>query len=163
MKLDLGCGAKCADGFVGVDCMPFPGVEVVVRDLGVYPWPWPDASIDEVRCSHMLEHLDQLGRMHFFRELWRVLKPGAVAMIQTPHWASGRALGDPTHQWPPVSEESYSYLDRKWRSTEAPYLCSGVLDLGAVDFVDPQFNHLWMDPKSECAYPPDDLVVVLTK
>jgi hypothetical protein len=38
MKLDLGCGTKKREGFVGVDSMTLPGVDVVV-DLRITPWP----------------------------------------------------------------------------------------------------------------------------
>ncbi len=41
--------------------------------------------------------------------------------IATPHWASNRAYGDPTHQWPPVSEMSFFYLKREWRLSQAPH------------------------------------------
>jgi hypothetical protein len=53
-------------------------------------------------------------------EMHRVMKPDAKALISTPHWASNRAYGDYTHQWPPVSEMWYSYLNREWRLKEAP-------------------------------------------
>ena len=29
--------------------------------------------------------------------------------------------GDPTHQWPPVSEMSFYYLNQEWRDTQAPH------------------------------------------
>jgi len=57
--------------------------------------------------------------LHFMEELWRVLKAGARATIITPHWASGRSIGDMTHEWPAVSEMFYFYLNADWRKTEA--------------------------------------------
>jgi len=60
-------------------------------------------------------------RAHFFNELWRVLKPGGKAQFVTPYWASCRSIGDITHEWPPVGEMSYHYLDKEWRKTQAPH------------------------------------------
>ena len=120
LKLDLGCGTKKTEGFVGVDERAFPGVDVVC-DIGVSAWPWPDNSVEEVRCSHTVEHLTASQRIHFANELFRVLKPGATALITTPHWASCRAYGDLTHQWPPVSEMWFGYLNTTWRAANAPH------------------------------------------
>jgi SAM-dependent methyltransferase len=86
----------------------------VVADLR-QPWPWPDASVGEVFCSHFVEHLEAAERIHFVNELHRVLVPGGKAKIITPHWASARAYGDLTHKWPPVSEFWYKYLNKQWR------------------------------------------------
>jgi SAM-dependent methyltransferase len=119
LKLDLGCGTRKASGFLGVDSEPFAGVDVVA-DLRK-PWPWPDSSVGEVYCSHFLEHLEAAERIHFVNELYRVLAPGAKARIITPHWASGRAFGDLTHKWPPVSEFWYRYLHKQWREPNAPH------------------------------------------
>lgn len=119
LRLDLGCGKNKAAGFTGVDELPMPGVDIVA-DLRK-PWPWADSSVDEVNCSHFLEHLERLERVHFCNELYRVLKNGAKATITTPNWSSSRAYGDPTHKWPPVSEFMNYYLDRPWRKANAPH------------------------------------------
>jgi hypothetical protein len=84
----------------------------------------PDSSVEEVHCSHFLEHLEhnqaKPERVRFMNELWRVLVPGGHATIITPHWASHRAYGDFTHADKPVSEMFYSYLDKSWRAENAP-------------------------------------------
>lgn len=128
LKLDLGCGKNKVAGFVGIDFINFEGVDHVV-DLRK-PWPIEDGSADEVHCSHFLEHLTGAERIHFFNELYRVLKPGAQARIITPHWSHERAYGDPTHQWPPVCSWTYFYLDKNWREVNAPhcgYTCDFML------------------------------------
>ena len=119
MKLDIGCGKNKKEGFTGVDQYAMDGVDVVmdVRQR----WDFEDSSIEEVHCSHFLEHLTAGERVKFFNELHRVLKPGAKATIITPHWASNRAYGDPTHQWPPVAEKGYYYLKQEWRLSQAPH------------------------------------------
>lgn len=119
LKLDLGCGIRRREGFTGVDFISFPGVDIVA-DLR-QKWPWDNDSVDEVHCSHFLEHLERMERCHFLNELYRVLKPGAKATIITPHWASCRAYGDPTHKWPPVSEFLWYYVSRDWRLANVPH------------------------------------------
>lgn len=126
MKLDLGCGKKKKEGFFGVDSHSFEGVDAVVN-LGEDMWPWENDFIEEAHCSHMLEHLTPKQRIHFANELWRVLKKGGKASIITPHYASVRAYGDLTHEWPPVVSFWYLYLNAEWRKENAPhntgYLC----------------------------------------
>jgi len=118
LRLDIGCGLnKRKDGeWVGVDCLPLEGVDVV-RNLAL-PWPWDTDSIEEVNCSHFLEHLtnldDKWERVHFFNELYRVMKPGAKCTLVIPHWCSNRYYGDPTHK-EPFSEMGFYYLSREWR------------------------------------------------
>lgn len=120
MKLNLGSGKSKLEGFIGVDIKQFPEVEVV-HDLGKVRWPFDDDSCDEAVASHFLEHLSGKERIFFFNELFRVLKRGAKCTIVTPHWASTRAYGDVTHQWPPVSEFFYFYLSKAWRKDNAPH------------------------------------------
>jgi SAM-dependent methyltransferase len=120
VKLDLGCGTQKKEGYIGVDSRAFDGVDVVCN-LGADAWPWQDDTVDDVHCSHMVEHLTAPERIHFVNELYRVLRKGAKAQIITPHWNSNRAYGDLTHQWPPVSEMWFYYLSAEWRKTQAPH------------------------------------------
>lgn len=120
IRLDFGCGPHKREGFLGVDSRPFVGVDVVC-DLASDRWPWADGSVEEGHASHFLEHLTAPQRQHFFNELYRVLKVGGTCQIITPHWASNRAYGDPTHQWPPVSEMAFYYIAKDWRTANAPH------------------------------------------
>lgn len=120
MRLDLGCGKRPKEGFVGVDSLPFG--QPYVLDLRVTPWPWQNNSVDEVRCSHFVEHLTGDERITFFNELYRIMKHGANAEIITPNWSHASAYGDPTHQWPPLSPWYPFYLNRAWRESEAPHV-----------------------------------------
>ena len=120
LKLDLGCGKAKQAGYVGVDILPFDGVDVACN-LGVDVWPWANDSVSEIFSSHFLEHLDARERVHFWNELYRVLKKGCGGKIVTPYWASARAYGDPTHKWPPVGEWAYYYINKDWRLANAPH------------------------------------------
>lgn len=119
-RLDVGCGKNKKAGFIGVDQYAMEGVDVVLN-VAKDPWPWENGTVEEVHCSHFLEHLTGPQRVQFMNELHRVMKPGAKATIITPHWGSNRAYGDFTHQWPPVSEMFWYYLDADWRKTQAPH------------------------------------------
>jgi hypothetical protein len=119
-RLDFGCGANKREGFTGVDVIAFPGVDVVL-DIATAVWPWADGSVAEAHASHFVEHLTGRERVHFVNELYRVLAPGATCTIIVPHWASCRAYGDYTHQWPPVSEFWFYYLSKAWRTGNAPH------------------------------------------
>lgn len=119
LKIDIGCGKSKQAGFIGVDSIAFEGVDIVhdVRE----PWPWQDDTVEEVHSSHFVEHLTGPERVKFWNELHRVMKKGATARIITPHWSHACAYGDPTHQWPPMSEWAVYYLNKGWRDVNAPH------------------------------------------
>jgi len=145
IKLDIGCGknkAKSIDEypFIGIDCIAFDGVDLVAdlsqedwRFKGAPPdhgekvpcsgyWRFKDGVVGEVYSCHFLEHLTGAERVAFFNELYRVMKPGAKALIITPDWSNACAYGDPTHQWPPISSWYALYLNKQWRDQNAPYV-----------------------------------------
>lgn len=150
LKLDFGCGPHKREGFHGVDIRPFEGVDTVLDltsrlgqhplesykkyDLqkAFWPWPWKDNSVNEAHASHFIEHLTAIERIHFCNELWRVLAPKGTCQIIVPHWASCRAYGDLTHQWPPVSEFWFYYLSKAWRAENAPHNDGYVCDFEAT-------------------------------
>lgn len=121
LKLNIGCGRSKIEGFLGVDVIKFDEVDIV-HDMRVTPWPWEDNSVEEVHCSHFLEHLTGGERVTFFNELYRVLAPGGRALMITPDWSHACAYGDPTHQWPPLSSWYALYLQKQWRDANAPHV-----------------------------------------
>lgn len=120
LRLDFGCGKNKAPGYKGVDLIAFEGADYVFN-AGRDPWPFEDGAVDGANASHFIEHLTKEGRYHFFNELYRVLKPGAQLSFAVPHFASCRAYGDPTHEWPPFTEFALVYLNREWRQNNAPH------------------------------------------
>lgn len=87
MKLDLGSGGNKRQGFLGVDISSDCDADIV-HDLRVSPWPFDDASVEEVHCSHFFEHLTGAERVSFMEELYRIMQPGARAVLITPYWSS---------------------------------------------------------------------------
>jgi SAM-dependent methyltransferase len=104
--LDLGCGNHKLPGAIGVDVVPLPGVDLV-HDLGRVPYPFPDSWADEVRLSHVLEHMPD--PLPILEETWRISRPGAIITIRTPHYSGVFAWKDPTHRRA-FSRESFSYF-----------------------------------------------------
>ncbi len=71
-----------------------PGVDKV-HNLNQLPWPFETGSATEIFCEHGFEHIalpaDFMGECH------RILKPGGVVTIITPHFSSVNSYSDPTH------------------------------------------------------------------
>lgn len=99
---------------IGVDIVDCEGVDIV-HDLTKFPYPFKDESVDMIFASHFVEHLDGIERMKFMDECYRILKPEGKMRLVHPYYKSVRAVQDPTHKWPPISENSYFYWDKKWR------------------------------------------------
>ena len=112
-KLDIACGKNKQPGFTGIDKYEFPGVDII-QDLEKYPYPFKDDSVDEVFCSHYIEHVSDM--VQFINEVHRILKPGAPATIVAPYYASMRAWQDPTHRRA-ISEATFLYFNKAWRET----------------------------------------------
>jgi SAM-dependent methyltransferase len=112
-KLDLGAGENCREGFKSVDLYA-EKVDYKVN-LFEFPWPWKENSCEELHASHFLEHVPKEKRMPLMSECWRILIPGGKMTVIVPYWASPRSIQDPTHEWPPISEESFLYYNKAWR------------------------------------------------
>lgn len=130
LKLDLACGQNIVSpDFEGVDLFaPLARFKV---DLLKFPWPWADDSVEEIHCSHFVEHIPmcywndngeytftgaQYNEMFFkfFRECWRILKPLSKMVVKVPYLQNMRAFQDPTHRRF-LCETSFIYLDAEWR------------------------------------------------
>jgi len=95
MKINLGTGTDIKEGYVNHDFVKLEGIDVI-HNLDVYPWPWRDNTFDEVFCSHVLEHVDDLPSA--MKEIKRICIPGATIKIRVPHFSSGVSWRDPTHK-----------------------------------------------------------------
>lgn len=93
--IELGCGPNKSAGSIGIDMLPLEGVDIV-HDLEK-PFNFiPDNSIDEVRSSHLLEHIDNLEVL--IREIHRILKPSGLHIAVVPHWSNPYYYSDYTHR-----------------------------------------------------------------
>ena len=94
-KLNLGCGNEIFKGWVNIDSVKQPGVDVI-HDLNSYPWPFKDNTFDQVYCSHVLEHVTDLEKT--MKEIKRICKDKARINIRVPHFSCGVSYRDPTHK-----------------------------------------------------------------
>jgi SAM-dependent methyltransferase len=97
VHLDIGCGPSKVAGTIGIDALPYEGVDLVGDVFDVLA-ALPDQSVDHVHSKHFFEHVADLGRL--IEELGRVLKVGATAQVIVPHFSNPYYYSDPTHRTP---------------------------------------------------------------
>lgn len=120
VKLDLGCGRRCLEGYEGVDVSDKVGATHVLDLLDGSPWPWADGTVDEIHCSHFIEHIpmSSVGGQDmlfwFFDQSWRVLREDGMLRLQWPALKSERAFQDPTHRRF-IPAATMQYMSRSWR------------------------------------------------
>ncbi len=95
MKLDIGCGGSKKEGYLGVDQLFLPGVDII-HDLNKFPYPFSDGLVDEIWMDQVLEHLDQPVKV--IEELYRICRDGALITIGVPYFRSFYSVIDPTHK-----------------------------------------------------------------
>lgn len=102
VKICLGAGNDPTPGFVNVDMLDLPGIDVV-HNLMDLPYPFEDESATEIRAVDVLEHLDHYTSdrrpsvIAFIEECHRILKPGGELYIQTPGYDAEFMWQDVTH------------------------------------------------------------------
>jgi SAM-dependent methyltransferase len=111
--LDIGCGKNKSPGAIGIDKVALPGVDVV-HDLNSFPYPFEDSSFDEIRATHVIEHLDSIVRA--MEEIHRLAKPNAKVVIITPHYSDFQSWNDPTHKWH-LTTYSFRYFQKDYESS----------------------------------------------
>ena len=57
LRLNLGCGRDLRAGYINVDKSPELGVDLR-HDLEDLPLPFEDATVEEILCIDILEHLE---------------------------------------------------------------------------------------------------------
>lgn len=115
LKINLGAGADPTEGYVNVDMVDLPGIDVV-HNLMSFPYCFEDESATHIRAVDVLEHLDHYtddkrpSVIAFIEECWRILKPGGELFIQTPRYDAAFLWIDPTHVRG-FHEESLDFFD----------------------------------------------------
>jgi hypothetical protein len=101
MKLNLGCGNKILDGYVNVDKFDLYNVDIK-HDLEKFPYPFNDNSVEEIKLSHVLEHIGQDPDIFIkiLKEIYRICKNQALINIAVPHPRHDDFIADPTHVRP---------------------------------------------------------------
>lgn len=105
MQLNLGCGSQAMAGFINVDAVKQDGVDVV-HDLDIGPWPFEDGTASQIQAIDVFEHV--AAPLVFMTEAHRVLEPGGMLVMKTPHYKCRDAYTDPTHRRFPT-EHTWDY------------------------------------------------------
>lgn len=94
LKIDLGCGDSKPEGYMGIDLENFDGVDIIA-DLGK-GIPLQDNTAAILRANHFIEHI--FNSEMIMSEIYRVLKPGGVAIITVPSTEGDGAFAHPGHR-----------------------------------------------------------------
>ena len=119
--LDLGCGTRIANPFnvkclYGIDIRLNTNPNIKAADLNVEPIPFPDNYFDCVSAYDFIEHVPRLiycpqRRFPFIElmnQIFRVLRPGAFFVSNTPAYPDPKAFQDPTHV-NIITEKTFEY------------------------------------------------------
>ena len=100
-KLNLGSGDKRMPGFLNLDKFDTFKPDIV-HDLEIFPYPFLDNEIDEIKLIHVLEHIGQSADVFIkiIKEIYRICCDQANIHISVPHPRSDDFLADPTHVRP---------------------------------------------------------------
>ena len=93
--LDVGCGIKKRAGAIGIDRNPASAADVLC-DLDRFPYPFADASFDELYAIHVIEHVSDVIKT--MEEFHRLVRSGGLVRIETPHYTDFSSFCDPTHK-----------------------------------------------------------------
>lgn len=124
MKIEIGCGRTWLEGWEGLDNHDYGqkyncDLEVIAKQglpLGHIDGSQPieSASVEEINCFNLLEHLTKPAALHLLNECARILVPGGKLNIIVPNGAY------PWNQWKDPTHVS------SWvKGTFAEYLCGG--------------------------------------
>lgn len=147
LQLDLASGSNKREGFIGVDIVDIPEVDIV-HNLEQYPWPFADNSVDAVHMQHYLEHVRDIPP--FINELYRVMRVGAVCKITAPYYSSIRAWQDPDHVRV-ISEATPFYFNKGWREINKleHYPITADFDFESVWGISHNWGKVWPDLSEE--------------
>jgi len=80
-KLHLGCGNRHFDGFINIDVMPSPSVDIMCDCRRL---PFPAGSVQRIETYHMIEHLPRHEFIEALFEWNRVLEDCGILVIECP-------------------------------------------------------------------------------
>jgi predicted SAM-dependent methyltransferase len=105
VRLNLGAGSALLTGWINLDRVPMPGIDVV-HDLDSGPWPFETSSANQIVAKDVFEHV--ADPILFMTECHRILRPSAGLFIHCPYYKGRDAFTDPTHKRFPT-EHTFDY------------------------------------------------------
>ena len=120
MKLNIGCGNKRIEGYLGVDKFRCDAADYIC-DIENEKLPFEDNTITAIILDNAIEHFYDIPKV--INELVRVSRKGTIIKIITPHFSSLSSWIDPTH----IHHLSYFSFDHFEKSSNPQnYLGQGV-------------------------------------
>jgi hypothetical protein len=80
-----------------------------------YPWKWASGSVQSAKIDKVVEFIAGKDRPKFFDELYRILVVGGTAQVRAPYWSSAGGVADYSYEWPPWTDDSFSYFNKTIR------------------------------------------------
>lgn len=81
IKLNVGCGRKRLDGYVGVDIVARSAADIIAESYAI---PLPDDCATEVLAIHLVEHMYSWDVPRALAEWFRLLRPGGQLNLEMP-------------------------------------------------------------------------------
>ena len=86
LKLNVGCGWECKDGWLNVDNTEKwqrENYPITFMDA-TKPWQYEDNTFDYILSEHMIEHIEDSKGLYAMTEAHRTMKRGGVVRISCP-------------------------------------------------------------------------------
>lgn len=80
--INIGCGSKNYPGFINVDAVGAPHIDVRTDNLTILPFD--NNHADLVYMCHVLEHVKREEVPKVFREMYRILKKDGIFRVSVP-------------------------------------------------------------------------------
>ncbi len=97
IKLNLGCGRKYKKGWLNVDLNPLYNADKRFN-VANFPYPLQDSTVQEILCSHILEHFTTSQFMNFLNEAYRISKRNGIIVIKVPFYNNAVHLANWDHK-----------------------------------------------------------------
>jgi len=140
-RLDIGCGLNKQRGFIGMDMIKHPCVDII-HDVQKFPWPIPSNSCFQVLMSHLWEHIEPKYRFRVMDEIWRIMRPDGQLLISAPYAGSWGEAAHPAHYGCP-NNATFTFFDpdyplykacsykkpKPWRLVRNAYTMNGCVEV----------------------------------
>lgn len=80
IKLHLGCGTRIIAGYINIDILSLPGVDVI---CDINELPYPDNSVDFIYSCATIEHFGRNRWKKVLAHWYSKLKPGGILRLST--------------------------------------------------------------------------------
>lgn len=112
--IDIGCGTRKRQGYIGIDSVKIDGVDIVCNlEEG---FPLEDNTVDGIWSNFLFEHIS--NTIFLFQEIYRICKNGAIVEFRVPYYQSVTQYKDPTHKAIIMPEMMRYFTSDKWYGSD---------------------------------------------